>query len=230
MTLCADKVNVRNYIQSTLGDTYLVELLGIYDSVNAIDINELPDKFVLKVNHSSGQNIICRNRNELDWANAKLKLQHWMNPQSNHYFFSYDWCYKDIKPQIICEKYIDQEDLLEYKFLCFGGKAEMLYVCTERRTGLKIDFFDLHWNWLPFTRYYPNCTRRIPKPAVFDEMIHVAEKLAEPFPFVRVDLYEDDGKVLFGELTFYPGNGMERFDPVEWDFKVGELLQLPDKY
>lgn len=232
LTQCADKYAVRKYVNDTIGKEFLVDLLGVYSKVSDIDFNALPEKFVLKTNNGSGTNIICKDKNNLNIEDAKHKLNKWLRPEASHYYFSYEWCYKNIEPKIICEKFIDEaskEDLKDYKFLCFNGKVEMLFVCSERTKELKVDFFDLDWNKLPFTRHYKNSTKKLKKPVNFDRMVELAEKLSKPFPFVRVDLYEAGNKIMFGELTFYPGNGIEPFSPMEYDYKLGELLHLPNR-
>ncbi len=228
LTQCADKYAVRDYVSNMIGKKYLVPLIDVFKDVDDIDFDLLPNKFVLKVNHGSGQNIICKNKNNFDCDDARKKIMEWMKPESNHYNYSYEWCYKDIEPLIVCEEYLDycKNDLNDYKFLCFSGNAENLFVCSERQTDLKVDFFDLNWNKLPFTRHYQNSKHNIDKPKNFQLMIDLANKLSKPFPFVRVDFYEVGDFVFFGELTFYPGNGMEPFNPIEWDYKMGDLLIL----
>jgi len=228
MTQCADKYKVRDYIKENIGEEYLIKLLGVYDDVNQIEFDKLPDKFVLKVNHGCAQNIICENKDELDIEDAKNKLREWLKPGSNHYYFSYEWSYKNIKPNIVCEAFIGtQADLKDYKFMCFNGRVKLMYVSSERKTGLKIDFFDLTWRKLPFINSFPNSQQEIRKPKNFDLMVSLAEKLARPFPLVRVDLYEVDGRVYTGEMTFYPNNGFRPFNPEEWDCKLGDMLKLP---
>lgn len=233
MTQCADKYRVRDYVRETIGEEYLIPLLGVHDFPDDIDFHELPDRFVLKTNHGSGQNIICRDKTVFNEVEAKQKFREWIKPESNHYFYSYEWCYKDIPPKIVIEKYIAEaqgDDVVDYKFMCFGGVAKMVFTCSERSEGeLKVDFFDLSWNHLPFTRHYPNAKHPPKKPERLQDMIVLAEKLSAPFPFVRVDFYEIRGKIFFGELTFYPGNGMEEFSPFEWDVRLGDLLMLSEK-
>ena len=233
MKKCSDKYAVRNYVKENIGEKYLNEIIGVYDKVEDIDFNSLPDKFVLKVNHGCAQNIICKDKGKLDIRDAENKLNLWMRPEANHYFSSYEWGYRDIKPKIICEKYIEQLDgeLFDYKFFCFNGNVHILYVSLDRgsKSGMKMDFFDMDWNKLPFIRKYENSQRNIKKPKNFEKMVELAEKLSKPFPFARVDFYELNNKIVFGEMTFYPGNGIEPFTPMEWDYKLGEMFQLPNK-
>lgn len=230
LTRCADKAAVRGYVAETIGAEYLVPGLGIYQHPEDIDFDRLPDKFVLKTNHGYRQNIICRSKDTLDRHLALEQLRAWIRPEANLYFQTYEWCYRDIPPRIVCETLLEVEDggdLKDYKVMCFNGKPELLFVCSDRWTELKVDFFDLDWNRLPFTRSHPLSSTPLEKPATFHQMVDLAAKLAAPFPFVRVDFYEVQGRALFGEMTFYPGSGMERFDPVEWDYKLGALLTLP---
>lgn len=121
------------------------------------------------------------------------------------------------------------EDLNDYKFMCFNGEVKCSFVCTERRSndGLKVTFFDLNWNKLPFERHYPASKKEIEKPINYDLMVKLSSILSKDIPFVRVDWYEINGKAYFGELTFFPGNGFEEFRPEEWDYKIGDMLKLP---
>ncbi len=233
MTTCSDKYAVRSFVESKVGADVLIELVGkgVYEKVTEIDFEDLPDKFVLKTTNGSGTNIICPDKSKLNIQDSINKLNTWMEPRNAHYYKHFEWAYRDIKPRIVSEKFIDaMDDLMDYKFMCFNGEPELVFVCSERSTGnLKIDFYDMDWNHLPFERYYPNSKNKISKPKSFDRMVEIARKLSKDFPFVRVDLYEVDGNVKFGELTFYPGNGTEGFSPVEWDEKIGDLLILPNR-
>jgi FkbM family methyltransferase len=229
MTKCADKYAVRKYIKEKIGEEYLVPLLGVYNNVNEIDFNKLPKKFVLKVNNASGKNIICKNKNKLKIEEIKFQLNEWLKPENNFYFYSYEWIYKDIKPKIICEKLLESpdKDLKDYKFMCFNGKVKTIRICSEREKKLKINFFDRNWNKLNFTKDgHPNNHKNIQKPKKIKKMIEISEILAKDFPLVRVDLYEINNKIYFGELTFTPGNGMNVYNPKEWDIKLGRLLKL----
>ena len=229
MTICADKVAVRDYVADKVGAKYLIPVLGVYDNPDDIDFDKLPNKFVLKVNWGSGQNIIVHDKSKLDIADTKRKLAQWMKPESNHYFAFFEWCYKDIKPKIIAEKYIEQLDgnLLDYKIFCNNGEPMFLFVAIDRGKDLRFNFYDLDFNKLPFKQHYENSDKVIKKPEQFDEMLDIARKLSADFVHCRVDFYVLDNRLYFGELTFYHFAGLEKFEPAEWDRKLGDLLVLP---
>lgn len=219
---CVDKVTVRSFIADAIGEEYLVPIYAVYESVDNINIDSLPNSFVLKTNHSSGQVIICKDKATVDWRKTKRTLKRWLS--ENFFYISGEWIYKDIKPKIICEKLLDG-DIVDYKFMCFHGEPEILFTCSERDKGLKVTFFDMNFNKLPFIRKYQSADN-VKKPEKFQEMIRIAQTLSKDFIFVRVDFYEENERVYVGELTFHPGNGMEWFEPVEWDYKLGDLLDL----
>jgi len=233
MTKCTDKFTVREFIAHTIGKKYLTKLIGeqVYYDARKIDFDKLPNRFALKANNGSGTNIICGDKAKLDIADARDKLNHWLKKGHSNYYHSFEWAYKHIKPCIIAEAFIEEKGgLKDYKFLCFNGRCELISVFSERISGeLKLDWFDRDWQHLPFIRHYPNNPKKIAKPKNLAKMIKIAEKLAQSFPFVRVDLYEINGQIKFGEMTFTPGNGMVPFRPKTWDKKLGDLLQLPHK-
>ncbi len=150
----------------------------------------------------------------------------------NFYYLSREWPYKNVKPRIIIEKYMEEEgyiQLNDFKLMCFNGKVKYTFVCSERdnqKEGLAVTFFDNDWNKLPFERHYRSSKKKIEKPKNFGKMIELAEKLAKNIPFLRVDFYEINNKIYFGELTFFPGGGFEEFTPEEWDYKLGEMIDL----
>lgn len=229
MTKCADKVAVREYIKQKIGEKYLIPCIGVWDNPDDIDFDKLPDKFVLKVNWGSGQNIIVKDKSKLNIRETRRQLAKWMRPESNHYFMSFEWCYKDIKPKIIAEKYIEQMDgnLLDYKIFCNNGEPNFLFVAIDRGKDLRFNFYDLDFQKLPFKQHYENSNNIIKKPKQFDEMLNIARILAEKFVHCRVDFYIVGDALYFGEITFYHFNGMEKFEPQEWDRKLGDLLILP---
>lgn len=226
---CVDKYEVRKYVESVFGEgtKYLNDLFGIWSTADEIDFDALPDKFVLKPTNGSGDIVVCNDKSTLDITEAKKTLSKYSSRP--FYTKTKEWAYYDLPYRIIGERYIESSDdfqIKDYKFFCFYGKPEFLFVASERGTEhLKFDFFDLDWNWLPVTNGHEH-NPQIKKPEHFDEMLEVARKLSAPFPHVRVDLYEEEGKVFFGELTFYHFGGFTRFEPDEWDYKFGEYFDI----
>lgn len=228
-TQMVDKYGVREYIAKTIGEEYLFPLLGVWEKVEDIDFDSLPERFVLKCTHDSGGVIVCRDKSKFDIDSAKSRLNAWM--KRNYFYCSREWPYKNVKPRIIAEKYMEDEsgELVDYKFMCFDGVVKSCFTCTERFTpfGLKVTFFNERWERLPFERGYPSSSKQIAKPANYDKMMQLSQKLSKGIPFVRVDFYEADGKIYFGELTFYPGSGLEKFSPEEWDYTFGSWINIP---
>ena len=227
ITRCVDKYEFKNYIKKELGEGYTVPLIGVWDNAGDIDITKLPDKFVLKVNWSSYQNFIVKDKNNFDFDYAKYMLNSWMLPWRNVYFSSFYYGYKNVVPKIIAEEYIEQTDgkLNDYKFYCFNGSPEYLYIVDEGFSKYRPLCWDVDTNHI-----YKIVEGKInsPKqPESMNEMIEIAKKLSKPFPFVRVDFYEVQGKVYVGEMTFYPGNGFNKFEPKSLDMELGLLLKLP---
>lgn len=228
-TLLVDKIEVKKYVSKKIGKEYIIPTLAVYKSVEDIDLRRLPDKFVLKCNHNSGGIVICKNKELFDFRNTKKllskKLKH------NYFEVGREWAYKNVQPRILAEKFIEikgKDDLYDYKFFCFNGIVKVCLVCANRNEagGVKMNFYDREWNLLPFTRHYENIPYEIKKPDVLGKMIRIAEKLSSDFKFVRVDLYVIGKKILFGEMTFFPGNGWSEFNPVEWDYMFGNWLDI----
>ena len=224
----ADKYEVKKYVENLIGSEYVIKTLGVYDSFDEIDFNSLPDMFVLKCTHDSGGLVICKDKSKLDKENARKIIE--SSLKTNYFYHSREWAYKDLKPRIIAEEYIETRngDLPDYKFFCFDGKARALYVATGRHTesGVCFDFFDENFSHLPFYNSHPNSKNKIDKPTGFDKMKELAEKLSVGMPHVRVDLYDIDGKVYFGEYTFYHMSGFQPFKPEEWDYTFGSWIDL----
>jgi hypothetical protein len=220
-----DKYEVRKFVEKQIGAEYLAKLYGIFDRVEDIQLDELPNSFVLKATHGSGWNILCPDKKNLNWPEAKQKLSEWL--KLNYYFsFGRERQYKKIPPRIICEEFLNPEksDLSDYKIFCFQGKPYMIQVDVNRHAEHKRNFYDPEWNLLDLQFSKPNTEKPITKPKNLEKMIEVATQLAAPFHFVRVDLYNVDGKIYFGELTFTPGNGGIQFKPVEYDRIFGKLF------
>lgn len=231
MTKCADKVEVRNYIKETVGEQYLIPCLGIYDNPDEIDFDRLPNRFVLKVNWGCKQNIIVKDKSKLNITEAKTKLKNWLKPQSNHYYHFFEWQYKDIKPKIICEQFVvGDKDLKDYKFHCTNGKFRRLLVIGAKNEIKRFcNFYDKNLNLLNLKNGGAIKEDEKVNLKDFPKMVELAQKLAKPFPVVRVDFYEDINKNIYlGELTFTPGNGTDVFEPFDWDYKLGEDIILPE--
>lgn len=225
-----DKYKVRKYVAETIGEEYLIPLLGVWDKPEDIEFDSLPNQFVLKCNHNSGTGLcICKDKNTLDIDAVRKSLKKAL--KENYYYQNREWPYKNVKRKIIAEKYMADEsgeDLKDYKFMCFNGKVECSFVCSERFSddGLKVTFFDKDWNVMPFERKYAKSSVPILMPHNYHKMVELSEKLSAGCPFVRIDFYEINKKIYFGEITFFPGSGLERFDPEEWDFKFGQNIKL----
>jgi len=209
---CADKYEVRKIIKKKIGDEYLNEIYSVYNSVHEIDISKLPEKFVLKGTHGSGFNIICKNKSKMNWKKEKKKMKRWL--MMNYYWLYREWVYKDIKPRIIDEKYLDDGligGLRDYKFYCFNGKADSVMVVTKYNDNQKYYFFDKDWNLLRYCYSVLETTDEftLHKPNNLETMFKIAENLSSDFSFVRVDLYSVKNKIYFGELTFFPEAGLD---------------------
>lgn len=230
-TMMQDKYAVREYVANTIGNEYLIPLLGLWKDANDIDFQTLPDQFVLKCNHDCGSVIICRDKSQFNFDKAKERLNTCLS--KNYYDSAREWAYKDIKPLILAEKYMstyNEKTLTDYKFFCFSGKAKMLYVGTgEPHTDQqRIDYFDVEFNHLPIKRgSIPNANKTIEKPEGFEKLIPLVERIANNIPFIRVDFYIVDGHPYFGEIAFYPSAGLAEFSPYEWEERIGSWIQLP---
>lgn len=230
-TKMVDKYEAKKYVASVIGEQYIIPTLGVWEKFKDINFEILPKQFVLKPTHTSGDVFICKDKNNIDYKKLKKKVNKWL--KRKYYFLHREWPYKNVKPRIIAETYIENKEeigLKDYKFMCFNGKVKCSFVCTNRNSkqGLSVDFFDLNWKKMPFTRHYSNSGEHINKPINYNQMLQLAEKLAKNIPFVRVDFYEVNRKIYFGELTFYPGAGFEEFSPEKYDRVLGEWLDLPE--
>ena len=225
---CSDKIKVREYLKSYDLDNLLTEIYGIYDDAKLIDFSKLPKKFALKCNHGCGYNIICVDKKKLDINDSVKRLNKWKNTT-----FGYETCephYFKIKPLIYAEEYIATSDGImpnDYKIYCFNGVPKIILVCSERESGLKLTFFDLDWHELDYVTDKYKSSKKIKKPKKLDEMIKYATKLSQPFKFVRVDFYENnEGRVIFGELTFTPARCSAEYYNEKGNKELGELLDL----
>lgn len=230
MTKCADKYHVRSYIKEKIKEDSTLELTkiyGVWDNPEEISFDSLPNQFVLKSNHASGQVIIVKDKKQLNQQEAVSKMKQWL--QENYYYITGEWVYKDIKPVIICEELLD-DDIKDYKFYCFNGEPKFLYISegmAKSHEQARMNFVNLDWEKAPFQRKdYAQFEKLPSKPENLENMIQVAQNLAQPFPFVHVDLYSIKGKTIFSELTFYPNGGFAPFYPAEWEYKIGDWIKL----
>lgn len=228
-TIYADKYKVREHIAQTIGGEYLVPLIGVYKNVDDIPWNNLPSRFVLKCNHASGTNIICKDKSRLDISLAKKKLNKWL--KKNAYWGAREWCYKYIEPCIICEEFIETKDGNtpdDYKFMCFNGVPRLIQVHHDRYGDHTLDYYTPEWEKAKLKRIDANTsTQCVPKPENLTEMLTVAKKLSKDMYYARVDLYNVDGKIYFGEITLYPTGGFSTFENYNDDLLLGSYIKLP---
>ncbi|MED3985219.1 ATP-grasp fold amidoligase family protein [Peribacillus simplex] len=229
-TKMVDKYEMRDYVAQTIGEKYLIPLLGVYNSYDEIDFDVLPEQFVLKPNHTSGDVYICQDKTKIDHPKLKKEINKWLNRE--YYWIHREWPYKNVKPRIICEKFlvdVSGTGLKDYKFMCFNKEVKCIFVCSNRASqdGVNIDIYDINWKLMPFVRkQHPNSGILTPPPKYYNEMLDIAHELSKVAPFIRVDFYETNGMLFIGELTFYPGSGYEEFNPQIYDEVLGNWLDI----
>ncbi len=235
-TTMVDKYKVKEYVANIIGKEYIIPTLGVWNNPEEIDFDKLPNQFVLKCNHNSGLGMyICKDKSNLDIQKVKKELSKGL--KQNYYLTNREWPYKNVPPRIIAEQYMEDcktKELRDYKFFCFNGKPSYCQVISDRNTNESIDFFDMNWNFQNFTglhlhKPFPHAKNIPQKPITFEKMKQICAILAKDIPFVRVDFYEINCKMYFGELTFFPATGFGQFYPNEWNKKIGDLLILPQK-
>lgn len=229
-TILADKYEVRKYIENIIGKEYLIPLIGVWDNFDEIDFDKLPNQFVLKCTHDSGGIVICKDKSTFNVNMAKKKIN--KSLKRNYYFFGREWSYKNIKPRIICEELLITEDgklPIDYKFSCFNGEPDNVMVCSDRDSGKpKFYFFNKEW----YLKRYNNAGINAPqdfmlkKPNKINEMFEIARKLSYNIPFLRVDLYFENKKIYFGELTLYPQSGFDVNLLKDTDLLFGSMIDL----
>lgn len=228
-TQLADKYSVREYVKEKIGEEYLIKLLGVYERAEDIEYDKLPNKFVLKCNHDSGSVIICKDKLTFNKKEANKKLNFFL--KRNFYYMTREWHYKNIKPLIICEEYLEEtgEAVDDYKVYIFNQKNKkslsFIQIEEDRFGDHRRGIYTENWELLPVKRTLEYPKRGI-KPKNLELMIDLSKKLTENFEFVRVDFYECNGKLYFGELTFTPAGGIGKFVPNEWDYKLGKMWEI----
>ena len=226
-----DKLKAKELVAQKIGSEYIIPTIRIWDSPQEICFDELPNQFVLKCNHNSGGVVVCRNKSELDQAKALAKLSRAF--RENFFYRGREWPYKNIEKKVFAEVYMEDKatsELRDYKFFVFDGKVKALFVACGRIKSIKelrFDFFDENYQHLEVQRHYPKAAVPPQKPVNFEEMKRLAETLGKDLPHVRIDFYEVDGKVYFGEYTFFSGSGIVPFEPECWDEIFGSWLKLP---
>lgn len=230
LTQLVDKYAVREYIKEIIGSEYLNEIIGVYHKFEEIPFHTLPEQFVIKGTHGCNFNLIVKDKSQLDMKMTKKKIQKWLG--RNYYYKSgLEWAYKNVPPRIIIEKYLEEknkENLSDYKFFCFNGKPKYIQVDHEISNIKTRAFLDTKWNKLELTKGKIQLhTETIEKPSNLEEMLVFSEKLSGSFPFVRVDFYSVNGKTVFGEMTFYPSDGRNDFQPEQYNKILGDLIKLP---
>lgn len=231
-TKLVDKYEVKKIVADCIGAQYVIPTIAVWNKTSNIDFESLPQQFVLKATHDSGSTIVCKDKDNFNKREAVKKLKCAL--KNNFYYAGREWPYKNVKPRIIAEKFIGNpkdDDLIDYKLMCFNGRVMCSFVCSDRYfgSGLKVTFYNNDWEKMPFERHYPSSEKEIYKPNNFKKMMELAEQLSIGIPFVRIDFYEVNGIIYFGEYTFYPGGGTEEFTPLEWDYKLGSWIRLPEK-
>lgn len=231
-TQLVDKVKVKQWVSERIGEQYIIPTLGVWEHAEDIEFNTLPERFVLKCNHNSGDGMcICRDKRQINYREVVRKLRKAL--RQNYYWGNREWPYKNVKPLILAEQYMEDEDtqeLRDYKFFCFDGEPKAFFIASDRNSKseeTKFDFFDMDFKHLPITNGHPNSEKILEKPKNFEEMKSIASILSKGIPHVRVDLYSVNGRTFFGEMTFTHWSGFVPFKPHEWDARIGAWVVLP---
>ena len=227
-TTMVDKYKVKEYVAEKIGSDCVTPVFGVWKSPSLIEWDNLPDRFVLKCSHDCGSSVICKNKASLDKEAALKKLEKAFD--YNYYYHCREGPYKNVEKCVFAEEYLEDNEghLNDYKFFCFNGEPKYCQVIGGRESVTHIDFFDKEWHHQPFQQpdFYPFSSKEIKKPECLDQMWEYARILSTDLPFARVDFYEVDGKVYFGEITFFPTSGMGKFKPEEWDTTFGDWINL----
>ena len=235
-TKMVDKVAAKEYVAGIIGEQYIIPTLGVWETADEVDFKSLPNRFVIKCNHNSGLGMyICKDKSAMDEEKVKRDLKRGLN--QNYVIQNREYPYKNVPRRIIAEKYMEDKDcreLKDYKFFCFGGKAEYCQVIANRSTDEAIDFYDREWVHQPFIGLNPKAHHSLiphKKPDNYGEMLVMADSISKDVnaPFVRIDFYNVAGHIYLGEITFFPASGFGKITPKEWDYKLGEMINLPKR-
>ncbi len=231
LTALVDKYKVRSYVKEKIGEQYLNELYAVYDSPEDIDFSSLPNKFIIKANHTNGHNLIVTNKENLNKRKVIKLFKKWLG-KNQYYRRGQEWAYKDVEPKIIIERFLKEDDkntLVDYKFYCFNGEPKFIDVHLDREEDHKQGCFDLEFNLLPFgkSKSYKSISSELEKPSNLKEMVDLSKILSKDLPFVRVDFYSVNGQTIFGEMTFYPSDARKKFYPEKYNEVIGDYFKLP---
>lgn len=227
-TKMVDKCEVKKYVKPIIGEEHIIPTLGIWNNFDDIDFDKLPNQFVLKCTHDSEGIVIVKDKLKLNKKEAKKKIENSM--KYNFYYIGREFPYKNIKPRIIAEEYMEDytyHELRDYKFFCFNGEPKAMFIATDRDKGkTKFDYYDMEFNHLDIVQHYPNSNKKLEKPYNFDKMIDFSRKLSKGLKHVRIDFYEVNSKLYFGEITFYHFSGLQPFNDIKWDYYFGKLINI----
>ena len=229
-TKMVDKVDAKAFVASIIGEEYIIPTIGVWNNFDDIDFETLPDNYILKCAHDSSKRVAIRDHTHVDVPSLKKRMEHYQ--KQNFYSKNREYPYKNVPRRIIAEKFLvngNDHELTDYKFFCFNGHAEYVQIISDRTTDETIDFYDRNWNHQEFIGLNPQTHHALalhPRPVNYVEMFEIADKLSKAinFPFVRIDLYNVNGKIYFGEITFFPASGMGKFRPSQWDRILGDKL------
>lgn len=227
-TKLVDKYEVKDFVANIIGNEHIIPTIGVWEKAEDIDFSKLPNQFVLKTTHDSGGLFICKDKTQIDEKGIKNKMA--KSLKRNYYRIHREYPYKNVKRRIIAETFMIDDSgkgLKDYKFFCFDGVPKIMFVATDRPVDTRFDFFDMDFNHLPIRQGHPQATKPIEKPKGFEEMKRLASELSQGFPHVRIDFYDINGQVYFGEYTFFHYSGFVRFIPDKWDSIIGSWLHLP---
>ena len=222
-TKMVDKYEVKNYVKEVIGEEYIIPTLGVWEKFEDIDFDKLPNQFVLKCTHDSGGLVICKDKSKLDIEEVSKKINHCL--KRNYYLNTREWPYKNVKPRIIAEKYMidnSSNELKDYKFFCFDGEP----IVTDRGIDTRSDFYDMNFEHLNIRTGHHNSEKEIKCPNGFEIMKELSRKLSKGLPQSRIDFYDINGRVYFGEITFFHWSGLTPFEPEEWDYTFGSWIKL----
>ena len=224
-TTMVDKCEAKKYVAGIIGKEYIIPTIGVYDKFEDIDFKELPKQFVIKCTHDSGGLVICKNKDQLDIDEAREKITDCL--KKNYYWRGREWPYKNVRPRILVEKYMEDKSsktMRDYKFFCFDGKPEIMYLSEglENHKTARMSFYDMNMHLVDCLEYIPE------RPKNFEKMKEFSAILSKDIPHLRVDWYEINGKLYFGELTFTTCSGIIPFADENWDRRLGDFIMLKE--